>query len=162
MLPFGESHTADPSDRKPLPMMPFSAIAVAIVLLLISAVHVLWAAGSSWPANDEKTLARTVVGSKGIERMPPKLASLMVAIVMVGAVHVVLVTAGLMPGFMLAQMYRILLVAMIIIFSARGLAAYVPSWRAMVPEQPFARFDQNYYSPLCLVIAVLLLDVALT
>lgn len=143
-------------------MMPFSAIVVAIVLLLIAALHLLWALGSHWPKGDEKTLARTVVGSKDIQSMPPRLASLLVAIVLVGAAHVVLVSAGMMSGFLLPQMYRILLVAMIIVFSARGLAAYVPSWRAMVPEQPFARLDQTRYGPLCLVISALLLDVALT
>ena len=143
-------------------MMPFSAILVVIVLLAIAGLHLLWAAGSHWPAADEATLAKTVVGSKGIKKMPPRLASLLVAVVMTGVAHVVLVHAGLMQGFLLFQMYRIILVAMILVFSFRGLAAYIPHWRAMVPGQPFARFDQTRYGPLCLVIAALLLDVALT
>jgi len=143
-------------------MMPFSAIVVAIVLLLIAVLHLLWAMGRHWPAKDEKALAKTVVGSKDIQKMPPRLASLLVAVVLTGAAHVVLAQAGMMPGFLLPQMYRILLVAMIIVFSARGLAAYVPHWRALVPEQPFARLDQNLYGPLCLVIAALLFDVALS
>jgi len=143
-------------------MMPFSAILVVIVLLAIAGLHLLWAIGSHWQAPDEETLAKTVVGSKSIKKMPPRLASLLVAIVMIGAAHVVLVYAGLMPGLMLFQMYRIILVAMILVFSFRGLAAYIPYWRAMVPEQPFARLDQTRYGPLCIVIAALLLDVALT
>jgi len=143
-------------------MMPFSAILVVIVLLVIALLHLLWAAGSHWPAVDEKTLAKTVVGSAGIQKMPSRLASLIVAVVLAGAAHVVLAYAGLMPGFMLFRMYRILLVAMILVFSFRGLAAYIPQWRAMTPEQPFARLDQTRYGPLCIVIAALLLDVALT
>ncbi|WIY27009.1 DUF3995 domain-containing protein [Parasedimentitalea psychrophila] len=143
-------------------MMPFSAILVVILLLAIALLHLLWAMGSHWPAADEATLAKTVVGSKGIKKMPPRLASLMVALVLTGAAHVVMAYAGLMQGFLLFQMYRILLVAMILVFSFRGLVAYVPQWRAMVPEQPFARFDQTRYGPLCILIAALLLDVALT
>mgnify|MGYP000329793601 CR=1 FL=1 len=143
-------------------MMPFSAILVVIVLLGIAALHLLWAAGAHWPAKDEATLAKTVVGSKGIQKMPPQLASLLVGLVLIGAAHVVLAFAGLMQGLMLFQMYRIILVAMILVFSFRGLAAYTQHWRAMVPEQPFARLDQTRYGPLCIVIAALLLDVALT
>lgn len=143
-------------------MMPFSAIFTAFLLLGIAAVHVMWAFGSSWPASDEKTLARTVVGNKDIQSMPPRLASLMVAIILAAAAHVVLASASLMPQILLPRMYDILLVAMILVFVARGFAAYVPQWRAMVPEQPFARLDQTVYGPLCLLIAGLLLDVALT
>ncbi|NRB21031.1 MAG: DUF3995 domain-containing protein [Rhodobacteraceae bacterium] len=143
-------------------MMPFSAILVVILLLGIALLHLLWAMGSHWPAADEASLAKTVVGSKGIKKMPPRLASLMVALVLTGAAHVVLAYAGLMQEFLLFQMYRILLVAMILVFSFRGLAAYIPHWRAMAPEQPFARFDQTRYGPLCILIAALLLDVALT
>lgn len=142
--------------------MLFSAVLVALTLLLIAAVHFLWATGSHWPAVDEKTLAKTVVGSKDITSMPRRRASFMVAVVMLGATHVVLVSAGLMPGFLLDRMYKIILVAMILIFSFRGLAAYAPFWRGLVPEQPFARLDMILYGPLCLVIALLLLDVALT
>jgi len=143
-------------------MMPISAILVVVVLLGIAVLHLLWAAGSHWPAADEQTLAKTVVGSKGIKRMPPRLASFLVAVVLIGAAHVVLAYAGLVPGFLPFQMYRILLTAMILVFSFRGLAAYIPHWRAMAPEQPFARLDQTRYGPLCIVIAALLLDVALT
>ena len=143
-------------------MMPFSAILAAVLLLLVSAVHLLWVFGSTWPAKDEKSLAKIVVGSKGIQTMPPRLASLIVALVLLGATHVVLVSANLMHGPLLARMYDIILVAMILIFSARGLASYTPQWRAMVPEQPFASNDQKFYGPLCIVIATLLLDVALS
>ena len=117
-------------------MMPFSAILVVIILLGIAVLHLLWAVGSHWPAKDEATLAKTVVGSKDIQKMPPRLASLLVAMVLIGAAHVVLAYAGLMQGFMLFQMYRIILVAMILVFSFRGLAAYTPHWRAMAIKRP--------------------------
>ncbi|KAE9631071.1 DUF3995 domain-containing protein [Parasedimentitalea maritima] len=143
-------------------MMPFSAIIAVLLLLAIALVHLLWALGSSWPVGDEKTLARTVVGSKDIQKMPPRLASLGVAIVLTAAAHIVLASGGLMPGILLPRMYQILLVAMILVFSARGLVAYMSFWRELVPEQPFARLDQRIYAPLCLLIAALLLDVALT
>jgi hypothetical protein len=38
------------------------------------------------------------------------------------------------------------------VFLGRGLAAYIPAWRRVTPEQPFARLDQIAYGPLCLAL----------
>ena len=39
-------------------------------------------------------------------------------------------------------------------FLARGIAGYTDRWRQLTPEQPFARLDRKYYSPLCLVLGL--------
>ncbi|TIX64206.1 MAG: DUF3995 domain-containing protein, partial [Mesorhizobium sp.] len=41
-----------------------------------------------------------------------------------------------------------------LVFLARGIAGFTPWWRRLAPEQPFARLDVNYYSPLCLVVGL--------
>jgi hypothetical protein len=39
------------------------------------------------------------------------------------------------------------------VFAGRGIAGYVPAWRARHPREPFASIDRQYYSPLCLLLA---------
>jgi hypothetical protein len=43
------------------------------------------------------------------------------------------------------------------VFLLRGAVTYMPFWRRVAPEQPFARLDRQYYAPLCLLIGVGLL-----
>ena len=40
-----------------------------------------------------------------------------------------------------------------LVFAGRGVAGYVPAWRARHPREPFASLDRHYYSPLCLLLA---------
>ena len=41
-----------------------------------------------------------------------------------------------------------------VVFLGRGIAGFTPWWRRLAPEQPFARLDVRYYSPLCLLIGL--------
>nr|WP_287328705.1 DUF3995 domain-containing protein [Mesorhizobium sp.] len=41
-----------------------------------------------------------------------------------------------------------------LVFLGRGIAGFTPWWRRLAPEQPFARLDVGYYSPLCLVVGL--------
>ena len=41
-----------------------------------------------------------------------------------------------------------------LVFLGRGIAGFTPWWRRLAPEQPFARLDVRYYSPLCLLIGL--------
>jgi hypothetical protein len=50
--------------------MTFIALLASAGLIIIAAVHLLWALGIWWPIKDETALARAVVGSKGIKKMP--------------------------------------------------------------------------------------------
>ncbi|MGR3466460.1 MAG: hypothetical protein ACU0CI_01160, partial [Shimia sp.] len=43
---------------------------VSATLLLIAALHALWALRIWWPIREEAALARAVVGTEGITRMP--------------------------------------------------------------------------------------------
>ncbi len=123
---------------------------VFIPLLAISMVHMLWAFGSNYPAKTEQDLARTVAGFKNIEKMPPRLASL--------AVSLATFFAGLWALALTDPSTSLILtgggVVLTFVFLARGLVSYTSWWRALTPEQPFARFDVKVYGPLCLFIAV--------
>ncbi len=128
------------------------ALLLAVLLLAIAALHLVWAAGSTFPAASERELVRMVVGFKRQEQMPPRPASALVAAALVAAAYVALALASLcvwpLGGWSLASAGMVLA----FIFLARGVAAYLPAWRVRVPQQPFARLDRRYYGPLCLVI----------
>jgi hypothetical protein len=124
-------------------------ILLTALLALIALVHALWGFGIWVPIRDEEQLARTVLGAKGVTRMP-------------GAIPCFLVVAGLfvlmaalwMPHMLLA---RIILWGAFGVFAIRGALAYTKIWRRMTPEQPFATYDKKYYGPLCLLLAAGLL-----
>ena len=103
---------------------------VAIVLVLLAALHLYWGMGGVWPGTDEKTCARAIAGFRGIDRMPSPIQAFTVA------------------GALLAG------AAAALVFLGRGIAGYTPAWRRLTPEMPFARNDVRYFSPLCLLLGV--------
>ena len=54
------------------------ALFVFGILASVAALHVIWAFGKSWPTQDRKALARTVIGVQS-EQMPPAGVTLVVA-----------------------------------------------------------------------------------
>lgn len=119
---------------------------VFIPLLSIFFVHIMWAFGSTYPVKDQKSLARTVVGFKGIEKMPPRLASFAVAIAVFAAGIWALAMTDTNPSMVLTLGG----VVLALVFGLRGIVGFTPQWRAMTPEEPFAELDRRIYSPLCL------------
>lgn len=138
-------------------MTAFLAIAILIVLSVTAALHVYWAAGGLWPADNEAALARTVIGANGIDRMPaPWLTGLVAIGIAAGALWPVLwlgwVRAPL-PGWLLTTG----MIVLTLIFIGRGIAGFVPAVRAANSEQPFATLDARYFSPLIVAIGLALL-----
>jgi len=119
---------------------------VFVPLLAVSLVHFLWAFGSNWPVNDQKTLARTVAGFKGIDHMPPRTVSASVAIAILFAGIWALFMSDPAPNHWLTLGGG----AFALVFLGRGIAGFTKKWRALTPEEPFATFDRKLYSPLCL------------
>lgn len=128
------------------------ALLLAVLLLAIAALHLAWAAGSSFPAASERELVRMVVGFKGQEHMPPPAAAVLVAAALAFSAYVGLALASLSAWPLWDWSLTSLGMILAFVFLARGVAAYLPAWRARVPQQPFARLDRRYYGPLCLVI----------
>lgn len=132
--------------------MTMLAVLLAVLLLAIATLHLAWAAGSTFPAANERELVRMVVGFKGQEHMPPRPASALVAVVLAIAAYVALALASLCTWPLWAWSLEAAGVILAFVFLARGVAAYLPAWRVRVPQQPFATLDRRYYGPLCLVI----------
>ena len=119
---------------------------IFIPLLAISIVHLMWTFGSTYPTKSEKALAQTVAGFKGIEKMPPRLASLAVSIATLFAGIWALSMADPAPNTTLTLGGAILS----LIFLARGIFGYTKKWQTITPEEPFRAMDRKIYSPLCI------------
>ncbi|MER9894606.1 DUF3995 domain-containing protein [Mesorhizobium sp. M0119] len=130
------------------------ASALSSVLLLITALHVYWGIGGIWPGRDAASCARAVIGFRGVDEMPAPFASFAVAACLGLATLWPMALEGIVatpfPKAGLAA--TSLLIALV--FLARGIAGFTPWWRRLTPEQPFARLDLRYYSPLCLLIGL--------
>jgi hypothetical protein len=132
-----------------------TAIAVMIFVLLgaVAAVHISWAFGSTWPAEDERALVALAVGHKSATRMPPQQKCLAAALGIFAAGLIAPAVAGLIPMPLPAIVVTALGIAAAAVFALRGLAAYLPAWRQRFSQQPFATMDRLAYGPLCLLLA---------
>lgn len=122
-----------------------------IGLLAVSTAHLMWSFGRTWPIRNEKLLAQTVVGFKDIERMPPRLASLAVAVATFAAGCFALALADHDSGGWPLNLVGLLLAA---VFLARGIVGFTPWWATVTPEPNFRLNDRRVYSPLCLFLGL--------
>jgi hypothetical protein len=122
-----------------------------VALLTVSTAHFLWSMGLTWPIRSEKLLAQTVVGFRDIQRMPPRLASLAVALATLAAGIVALALADHDGGGPLLSLIGMPLAAL---FLARGIIGYTPWWADKTPEPNFRLNDRRVYSPLCLLLGL--------
>ena len=122
------------------------ALILSFVLVAIAALHVLWGIGYWLPIKDEAALARAVIGAAGVDRMPGAVPCATVAVALLLAVMCLWWPPGV---------WRTLAVGAIgAVFFVRSAAAFIPVWRKLTPEQPFATLDRRYYGPLCLALGV--------
>jgi hypothetical protein len=133
------------------------AIAASVVLTAVAAVHVFWGFGFRWPAHDERGLVATVVGATGRTRMPGLSACVAAATAIFIAGLVPLALANILPVAAPPVLITAIGVFTALVFGIRGWAAYSPSWRRRFSQEPFANLDRNWYGPLCLVLAAIML-----
>ncbi|KKB10046.1 hypothetical protein VE26_09680 [Devosia chinhatensis] len=129
----------------------FIASFMFIGLFAVSMAHFLWALGRTWPIRDEKLLAQTVVGTAGVQHMPPRWASLGVAIATLAAGILALALADHDSG---GAWLTITGCGLALLFLARGLVGYTGWWAAQTPEPNFRLNDRRVYSPLCLLLGL--------
>ena len=132
-------------------MNMFIASFMFIALFAVSIAHLLWAMGRTWPIRDEKLLAQTVVGTAGVQHMPPRLASF--------AVGAFALVAGVF-GLALADhdsggaLLTIAGCGFAMLFLTRGIVGYTSWWASVTPEPNFRVNDRRVYSPLCLFVGL--------
>mgnify|MGYP003411463647 FL=1 len=79
--------------------MTLIASLLFVSLLAVALVHLAWALGSAYPVGEEKLLARTVAGFRGIGNMPPRLVTLAVAVAVFLCGLWAFVLTGAITGF---------------------------------------------------------------
>lgn len=133
-------------------MMTLAALE-SLLLAAIAALHAAWGAGMRWPCRDEQALVALVVGYSR-PRMPAPVQCLAAAGAILAAAVVLAMLARFWRPSLPAGAVTLLGIGMTGVFAVRGVAGYLPAWRARFPRQPFARLDRLIYSPLCLCIAL--------
>lgn len=128
------------------------AVSIFVVLTIVALLHAYWAFGGRWPGHDELSLARMVVGSKGITTMPARGPTLAVAVVIFLAGVVALARADLVPVPLPPMLQSVAVTALAVVFLGRGIASFTPWFRASQSEEPFATLDRRLYGPLCLAL----------
>ena len=121
---------------------------VFVILLTVALAHFLWALGSRWPIRDPELLARTVIGRPGVTRVP-RLASLVISVLVLGAGIVALSLADHSAGDWLLTATGLVLAAA---FFGRGALGYTAGWRSRFSLEPFVTNDRQVYSPACLIV----------
>jgi len=132
--------------------MTFLALLASFGLIVIASIHLLWALGYWWPIKDEAALARAVVGTKGITKMPGAAATSLVV--------VALLFAAAWPWFPDGSLKSFGLLAIAFVFQVRAVLTYAPFWKRNSPEQPFRRLDETYYGPLCIAFGIIFMTLA--
>lgn len=125
------------------------ALAGAVGLAAVSALHAAWALGSSWPAPDRKGLAGLVAGT---DTMPGPIECCAVSVALAAASAV---TAGAGGEHRAARLARIGVATALL---ARGVCGLTGQTRLLVPWTPsphFTELDRRVYGPLCVVLAAL-------
>lgn len=125
------------------------AVAAALVIAALSALHVYWGAGGRWPGESDADLATRVVGTTVF---PSALACFAVAAALVAAASLVVLAAFAMGG----PLVRWGAWAVCAVFALRGTGGFFDAMlRPGIREHPYHRANLRYYSPLCLVVAAL-------
>lgn len=142
--------------------MTVLALALSFVLLLITSLHVYWGMGGIWPGSDAKSCAHAVVGFRGVDEMPSTFASFAVAACLVLATLWPLALENVFATPFPREGLAATALMIGLVFLGRGVAGFTPWWRRLAPEQPFARLDRLFYSPLCLLIGLGFVILAIT
>ena len=130
------------------------AILLATVLGVAGLLHALWGFGITFPAANEQSLARMVVGKRGITKMPSTSACLFVAAGLLGFAVLALMLGRLVPMPVSKWLVAAAGGGAAMIFMGRGILGVLPAFERALPEQPFLSLNRRFYSPLIFLIGV--------
>jgi Protein of unknown function (DUF3995) len=136
-------------------MIPLISVFVLVTLFAISALHLAWAFGSTFPCKDRDALVRTVVGrGGGASAMPPGISSALVAAATFLAALWPQMMRGRILTFVPASLIGLGAVVLVMVFLGRGVIGLTPWFRRLLPEEPFRALNRKYYSPLCIALGL--------
>jgi len=124
------------------------SILLGVLLLLLAALHFLWARGSSWPSRSQEELVQLVVGQPKGHPFPGAKMTLAVAYGLAGfGVFMFLPVWTNVPGVY----YRVFVLGLAVLFALRGFGGYFePYLRPWTVDLPYGYWNRVLYSPICL------------
>jgi hypothetical protein len=128
-------------------------VALIVVLLTLSALHLYWGLGGRWPGHDAASLREMVVGTRG-SRMYEFGPSAMVAVALAAAALIVLWGQSPLAGGLHVWIVYGGYAVLILVFGLRGLATYLTPIFDYARGTAFFDLNRQIYSPLCLAIAL--------
>jgi hypothetical protein len=132
-------------------MIKSLGILLAVIFAAIALLHFYWAAGGVTSG----VAAIPSVGGKQAFT-PSAFGTAMVALAFVAAVLVVLGHSGFLGGFVPQWIFRTGLYVISVLFLLRAIGEFrLVGFFKQVSDSTFAQWDTWFYSPLCLVIAVI-------
>jgi len=134
-----------------------SLLLVVSVLILISIIHVYWAFGGRWGVEVALPIKK---GSQEPVFVPRKIGTLLVAFLLVVAAFLLFIKGVYLRNAQEFNFFSLgcTVCAAIFLIRAIGDFKYVGFFKKIKHSQ-FARNDTRFYSPLCLLIAVVYLFV---
>ena len=112
------------------------SISLFVALSIVALIHVYWAFGGHWPGQDEQSLVRSVVGTKGLTTMPPFWLTMIVALLIFAAGLFPLFWIGILPWFLPPILLSLGMIVVTSVFLLRGLFSYTPMARNMSLKNP--------------------------
>ncbi len=141
--------------------MTYVALAIFLLLGTVAALHVGWAFGMVWPAKDPQSLASMVIGQPDLQQVPGRPLTLGVALAIFAAALCAPWAAGLISLPLPDWMATLSPYVLALIFTARGIATYIPNGPLSNTVEPFHSLDWTYFAPLCLLLAAGYASIAL-
>ncbi len=151
------------------------ALLIFSILTLIACLHAFWAIGGKWPGRDDESLAKMVIGTKGLTKLPKASLTMLVATLIFiaglipllwgyhqdganaymslfpdSSLSILKMMNNLIPHWLL----KVSMIGLTLIFLVRGLVTYTLWAEKQNLEEPFRSLDKKYYAPLCLILGV--------
>lgn len=123
---------------------------LALVLVAAGLLYLLWAAGVTFPFASEQALARSLIGRRGITRVPSRAAFVYLAVLLIAAALAAFLLGDYSDAVPQSKPFLApvgLLLALV--FLGRGVAGVLPAFERAAPEQPYLSLNRRIYSPLC-------------
>ena len=141
-------------------MLMMLALLLATILTFLGALHIYWVLGGRWgSAAVIPTLSHEASNQNKTETAlfkPPPVATLTVAAALLIAALLVLLRADLIDVPLLEGVARVAVWFLAFVFLLRSIGDFrYLGFFKRVHDTRFAQMDSRYYSPLCLVLALL-------
>jgi hypothetical protein len=127
-------------------------ICLAVLLAVVGLLYLAWSAGVTFPFANEQSLARSLIGRRGITRVPSRAAFAYIGLLCLAAAAAAFLMGGYSEAVPQSKPFLApfgLLLALV--FFGRGVVGVLPAFERAAPEEPYLSLNRRLYSPLCVL-----------